>query len=44
MSRLRRFVGEEKLALEKWQEECRLTSKIEPALSAATASKRAAGA
>ena len=42
ISRLRRFAGEEKLALDKWQEECRLTSKIEPALSAANASRRAA--
>jgi NAD(P)H-flavin reductase len=44
MSRLRRFVDEENLAVDKWSEECRLSRHVKPALVAATASTRAAGA
>ena len=39
MSRLRRFVPEEKAALEKWEEDCKLMKKAGPALAAAGASK-----
>ena len=43
MSRLRRFMNEEKLAVDKWSEECRLSSQTETELSAADPT-RAAGA
>jgi NAD(P)H-flavin reductase len=44
MGRLRRYLPEEKVALERWSEECRLLKQAQAPLSAAAASTQTAGA
>ncbi len=44
MGRLRRYLPEEKTALDRWSEECRLLKQAEAPLAAATASTQTAGA